>query len=757
MLEVWVTSQSGVMKTVLDGIAAFFNQNGGELLFYLVTAMGFLVIFFKYIIGQPNFRQIVMWFLVVTMIPVILINPRERVMIYDTTSPLEFHPVDNVPLGLAYPLSIITSVMQSVTETLEAAMHVPTDFSYASTGMIYASKIFRELKSLQPDPDLMSKWSQFIYMCIDTNVRVRNVYTYEQLFNAGDLMTFLKNNTVDGFNSIFMPVNPNAPSSNPKDDWVKCSTALTRLEAIFNRKMLGIFKTMGALDPMSKVKDAIAMQNDVQGVYGYFYKLSGSAQEMTMQNLLINATRNGLGNIAAQKNQMAAALNYAQTQNEMNSTSTWATISMYAQEYTPMMQTILLMLICCAFIPMIYIAMFPTFTYSVLSKYIGSLLWVTTWGIFYVFINFIMTAFMKYRLNAFTDVYGGITLSNTDAVLGLTSRYTTLTGSLLIFTPYLARLVVLGAANTMGSLVTSISSGIISNAQGSSRSIATGDYNLFSTNVANHSANNASFNKHNFDREDRFGNESRSNLLGGTETLDAMGNTYRDNRVSNLATHISRNEAVNAGLNEGLNSHLSKAYSESQQAQQSWNTTLGRLASVNDNEAMRQSRQASQGNTENMSTDQAYANMVDLAHRYGRDDIDSTVKGWSAEAGLEGKVGTGNAFKFFSANAYGKIGTNYSNNDTKSSAISKNTSDQETLRESLNVLNQASQSEIASAESNFGVDKSNSIQSSLTETQTHSQNAANEYRLAMDYQKAANYAESSGSSVNYNDIGVPAL
>ena len=72
MLEVWVTSQSGVMKTVLDGIAAFFNQNGGELLLYLVTVMGFLVILFKYIIGQPNFRQIFLWFLVVTMIPVIL-------------------------------------------------------------------------------------------------------------------------------------------------------------------------------------------------------------------------------------------------------------------------------------------------------------------------------------------------------------------------------------------------------------------------------------------------------------------------------------------------------------------------------------------------------------------------------------------------------------------------------------------------------------------------------------------------------------
>ena len=750
MLEVWVTSQSSVMKTVLDGIAAFFNQNGGELLLYLVTTMGFLVILFKYI-EKPDFKQLLMWFLVVTIIPVTLIKPREKVMIYDTTSPLEFHPVDNVPLGLAYPLSIITSVMQSVTETLEGAMHVPTDFSYASTGMVYASKIFRELKSVQPDPDLMSKWSQFIYMCIDPNVRVRHRYTYQQLFDAGDLMTFLKNNTVDGFNRIFMPVNPNAPSSDPKDDWVKCSTALTRLEAVFNSKIMGIFKTMGALDPMSKVKDAIAMQNDVQGVYGYFYKLSGSAQEMTMQNLLINATRNGLGNIAAQKNQMAAALNYAQTQNEMNSTSTWATIGMMAQEYIPMLQTILLMLICCAFIPMIYMAMFPTFTYSVLSKYIGSLLWVTSWGIFYVFINFIMTAFMKYRLNAFTDVYGGITLSNTDAVLGLTSRYTTLTGYLLIFTPYLARLVVLGAANTMGSLVTSISSGITSNAQASSRSVATGDYNLFSTNVANHSANNASFNKHNFDREDRFGNESRSNLLGGTETVDAMGNMYRDNRVSNLATHISRNEAVNAGLNEGFNSHLSKAYSESQQAQQSWNTTLGRLASVNDNEAMRQSRQASQGNTDNMSTDQAYANIFDLVKRNGVDAINSYASGLSRAVGGQISGGIG-FFKYFNASGYAKGEKSWSDSDTTNNSTSMSAADQETFKKSWNVLSQSTQSDIASAESHFGVDKSNSIQSSLTETQTHSQNAANEYRLAMDYQKAANYAESRGSSVNYNDI-----
>lgn len=750
MLEVWVTSQSGVMKTVLDGIAAFFNQNGGDLLLYLVTVMGAIVVLFKYI-QKPDFKQVLTWVLLLSIIPVTLINPREKVMINDSTSTLEKHPVDNVPLGLAYPLSIITSTMQSVTKTLESAMHVPTDFSYATTGMVYASKLFKELNSFQPDPDLMSQWSQFIYMCVDPNVRVRHRYTYKQLFDAPNMMTFLKNNTPDGFNNIYAPTDPSKPSINPKDNWVGCNTALTRLENSFNASMAWNFKAAGAFDPMNKIKDAIAIQNDIQGVYGYFYKLSGTAQEMTMQNLLINATKNGLSNISAQKNQTAAALNYAQTQNEMNSTSSWATIGMMAQEYIPMLQTILLMLICCAFIPMIYIAMFPSFTYNVLSKYLGSLLWVTSWGIFYVFINFIMTAFMKYRLNAFTDVYGGITMSNIDGVLSLTSRYTTLTGYLLIFTPYLARLVVLGAANTMSGLVTSISSGITSNAQASARSVATGDYNLFSTNVANHSANNASFNKHNFDREDRFGNESRSNLLGGTETVDAMGNMYRDNRVSNLATHISKNEAVTAGLNEGFNSHLSNAYSESQQAQQSWNTTLSRLASVNDNEAMRMSRQASQGNTANMSTDQAYANMVDLSHRYGKDELTSAASSLNGAVGAQVSGGA-DFFKFFSASAYAKTEYSKSSTDTDSSTASMSASDQETFRNSLNVLSQSSQSEIANAESHFGVDKSNSIQSSLTETQTHSQNAANEYRMAMDYQQAASYAQTNGSSVTYNDI-----
>ena len=195
-----------------------------------------------------------------------------------------------------------------------------------------------------------------------------------------------------------------------------------------------------------------------------------------------------------------------------------------------------------------------------------------------------------------------------------------------MLTPYLARLVVIGAAQTMGTLVTSMQSTIGANAQKAADGVGTGNYHVYSTNVANHSANNASFNKQNFDQEERFGNDTRTTLLGGSETLGATGRIYRDNRTSHLATQINQNEAITSGLNEGANTHRQQSFAEAQQAQQSWNTTLGNLATVNDTEAMRHARQASQGNTESMTKDQAYANMVGLVQRFGQDEVSSTVK-----------------------------------------------------------------------------------------------------------------------------------
>lgn len=752
MLHAWVTSQSETMKTVLDGIAAFFNHNGGEMLMYLVTTIGFLMLIAKYIIEQPNVRQIINWVLVVSILPIVLIKPTTKLMIHDSTSALEQHPVSNIPYGLAYPFSIITSVMHSTTKTLEDSMHVPHDRAYLSTGMVYAAKIFQELNTLQPDPDLMSHWSQFIYMCIDPNVRVRHRFTYKQLFDAPDMMKFLKENTVDGFNRVHIPKEKGKIAANIEEDWPRCLTALTRMEEAFKKSTEWSFKTMGAFDPLNRVKDAIEMQNDIQGVNSYFFKLSGSSQEMIMQNLLINATKSGFQNIAAQKNQMAAALNYAHTQNEMSSMSSWATLAAMAPKYIPMMQTILLMLICCAFIPMVYLAMFPGLTYKILTKYTHSIFWITSWGLFYVFINFIMTAFTKYRVNAYTDVYGGITMSNIDGISYLLSQYQTLTGSFLIFTPYLARLVVLGAAETMGHLITSIHSGVTSNAEAAAKGASTGNYNLYSTNVANHGANNASFNKQNFDREERLGSDSHSTLLGGSETKNPMGDIYRDNRTSHLATQINQNQAITSGLQKSANTHLQNSYSEAQQAQDSWNTTLGNLASVNDTEAMRSARQASHGNTETQSTDQALANMVGLTQRYGKDEIQSTMSGWSFEEGGSISYGAKIPGTKIGFTGHVKGALNQSGTDTTSHTTSMSTEDQQTLKNSVSVLSQSSQSELATAETNLGVDKNHSIQSSFNEAKLHSENANREYRMSTDDQEAATYAGSKGASVTYNDI-----
>ena len=63
-----------------------------------------------------------------------------------------------------------------------------------------------------------------------------------------------------------------------------------------------------------------------------------------------------------------------------------------------------------------------------------------------------------------------------------------------------------------------------------------------------------------------------------------------------------------------------------------------------------------------------------------------------------------------------------------------------------------SSSEIASAENNFGIDQSHSVQSNLTQAQSHTENASREARLSEDYSQMAQYSQTSGASSSYNAI-----
>ena len=173
---------------------------------------------------------------------------------------------------------------------------------------------------------------------------------------------------------------------------------------------------------------------------------------------------------------------------------------------------------------------------------------------------------MKYSLSGYTDIWGGITLSNIDATTALTSKYAALSGYFLIMVPFISRLVVLGAANTFGSLTTSLMSGISGNAGIGARGVATGDYNIGNTNTGIHNGNNYNFDKTDMDKRMLMGNQTQSDMFGGTETQNAMGRSFFDNRTSHLATHISETEAVQSGASEQANIHRQNAFAESQQA-----------------------------------------------------------------------------------------------------------------------------------------------------------------------------------------------
>ena len=61
------------------------------------------------------------WFLLYFLVTVILLGPKKEVIILDSSNPGAVYKVDNLPLGLALPASLITATAHGLVVALEDA------------------------------------------------------------------------------------------------------------------------------------------------------------------------------------------------------------------------------------------------------------------------------------------------------------------------------------------------------------------------------------------------------------------------------------------------------------------------------------------------------------------------------------------------------------------------------------------------------------------------------------------------------------
>ncbi len=749
MLDVFFTSQGQVVQYVLNAIAAFYNSEQSSTLFWFVGSVGAFVVLCR-LLMKHDFKEVLVWTLSYSFITMLAFNMRTTVMVHDTTKPLARYKVDNVPLGLAYPLFATTALSNYVNETIEGIMHVPNDLAYEKYGMVWGSAIFEQMNQSRVNTELLGYFARYLRQCVYPEIKLRRSFTFKQLYSTPDIFAFLKERIKDGVSRVHIH------GANPNEEGAKdnpyCGTATTWLENAFKNEATINLGDLHKYNANNQALTLAQMQTSVQNVYQNFFDISGTAQNTMMQNLAINAVRDGFRVLTGASGNAAAALNYSKVQGEMSRKSTWVSMGMQAQEFIPMLHTILLLLLACAFIPVGYMALFPGYLIHITKKYMGGLIWLGTWSTFYVFVNFIMTSILSLHLREYSGGYSGITMSNINALESLTWKYAAATGWLLAFVPYLSRMLIVGAGNAMMGVATSMTSMLASDAERGSRAMSEGNITAFTTSVSSHTGNNMHFGQHNTRPSEITGGALRSSLSGGSQYQTPKGDTVYDNTamIDRQPFDMMQRESVSTGLSRTQAAYEKEAFAQAQMLNETINSGANYLNQTGKTQALKDYAASSQTTSQSAQLASAYSMLADIHNRYSQDQINASAYGLSTEIGAEFKVGTGDKLPFFSANGYWKSSGSISANKTTNNSTALTADEAKSYRKAIDTITSATKSDVATLDKAVGVDQGKSLQSTFGEAKAYSESAQRNYDLSVQAGEAANYAKNHDFTMSEN-------
>ncbi|WP_199257198.1 conjugal transfer protein TraG N-terminal domain-containing protein, partial [Pantoea sp. BAV 3049] len=106
-IDIWVTSSGGMITMGLNAVAAMMSDSGWKSVMWIAEVLGILTCIYTYL-KSHDLRVMFYWAFTFVIVTALLLTPKVTVVVNDLTAPDTIGRVDNVPLGLAAPLWIVT-------------------------------------------------------------------------------------------------------------------------------------------------------------------------------------------------------------------------------------------------------------------------------------------------------------------------------------------------------------------------------------------------------------------------------------------------------------------------------------------------------------------------------------------------------------------------------------------------------------------------------------------------------------------------
>ncbi|MCD9524178.1 conjugal transfer mating pair stabilization protein TraG [Photobacterium carnosum] len=671
-MDVYVFSGGYTADRVFNALATFFHGQGWTHLLSIIAMIALLMTAVRFFLTRDH-NGIAAWFALNLIIPTFLLTPTTTVHIIDASQQGKAYTVDNVPFGVAIPAHYGTTFMQGLSNIVDFIFITPNDQAYSKSGMLFGSKLFNLSNSIGiQDAKLKGLWGQYVANCIRKDITINNKYTWNQFANAGDIFAFLHNHRPSPVRRIAMD-----------NDFPTCKDVLPKLEKMFIAEADKSFAYIGTQSFGSKIaKEDALLKNSIQNSYRTFHHINQSATNIMKQNMAINAVRSGLYDSAASKNATAAAINYAETQSQMQTQSTMVTMGNNAKNWLPMVHSALMLLILCSSILVFLTCFIPGMTVKVLKGYLGGFFYLATWPLFFTFINMIMTYSLQSAGADANAVYGGMSFDASNPLQAMHYRFAAIAGWLMMCVPIIAKFALQGGTAIAGSLATQFVGLSNSSAARPSAAAATGDIGYGIVQMDTWQSNSMSGNKHDMAFLNQAYGATTQRADGSSVTALPNGNAVYNSRggISSLGFDISSNEVQSRSLQQ----NLSQAERTTAQQRTSYNTSLGStsdaLLSLTNSASHNKSYGSGTQDTKSASYNDTLSKMdsviSDVAHTQGTSKSEATKKmvdnyfdyNGSVGGSIGGVIGKFGALK---AGATATVGQRRTNSEVESNETNK--------------------------------------------------------------------------------------
>ncbi|EDT1279476.1 conjugal transfer mating pair stabilization protein TraG [Salmonella enterica] len=386
MNEVYVIDGGEWLSNNLNAIAAFMSSRTWDSIEKIALTLSVLAVAVMWV-QRHNVMDLLGWVAVFVLIS-LLVTIRTSVQIIDNSDLVRVYRVDNVPVGLALPLSLTTRIGHAMVASYEMIFAQPDSVTYSKTGMLFgAGLVTKSTDFLSRNPEITGLFQDYVQNCVMGDIYLNHKYSLEELMESGDPYTL-----------IFSNPSPLRGVFDKNNHFLTCKDASVTLKDKLNLDTKTGGRTWhyyvqqlfgGRPDPN------LLFSTMFGDSYSYFYGSSQSASQIIRQNVTINALRDGITSYAARSGDTASLMNLATTSSMEKQRLAHASIGQVAMRTLPMTQTILLGIAIGIFPLLVLAAVFNKLTLSVLKGYVFALMWLQSWPLLYAILNSAMTFYAR--------------------------------------------------------------------------------------------------------------------------------------------------------------------------------------------------------------------------------------------------------------------------------------------------------------------------------------------------------------------------